>query len=309
MSKLKSMAMFVRVAELGSFSAAAREKGIARSIVTRHIAQLEKALGIKLMTRSTRRLTLTSAGSAYLEKCREILDLIESAETELAEEHQTLRGAVRISLPLSYGIKRLAPLLLEFAQQHPEVRLEMNYTDQRVDLIEKGADLAVRITSRLADSDIVRRIGTVRVLVVASPEYLLRHGEPRHPADLVNHDCLSYTASGNYDVWQFLVDGVPADFSVRARIHSNNGDVLNLAAARGMGIGYQPDFIVDEIITTGQVKPILADYQPPELGVYVMLPSNRQIPYRVRALIDFLASRLQPGRPTRKLTGSPSTGS
>jgi DNA-binding transcriptional LysR family regulator len=303
MSKLKSMAMFVRVAELGSFSAAAREKGIARSIVTRHIAQLEKALGIKLMTRSTRRLSLTSAGSAYLEKCRVILDLIEVAETELAEEHQTLRGAVRISLPLSYGIKRLAPLLLEFALQHPEVRLEMNYTDQRVDLIEKGADLAVRITSRLADSDIVRRIGTVRVLVVASPDYLQRHGEPRHPADLVNHDCLSYTASGNFDVWQFLVDGVPADFSVRARIHSNNGDVLNLAAAQGMGVGYQPDFIVDEIITTGQVKPILTAYQPPELGVYVMLPSNRQIPYRVRALMDFLADRLGRNRLGRNRLG------
>lgn len=286
------MSMFVRVAELGSFSAAARQQGIARSIVTRQIAQLENALGIKLMTRSTRRLTLTSAGSAYLEKCREILDLIESAETELAEEHQTLRGAVRISLPLSFGIKRLAPLLLEFAEQHPKVRLEMNYNDRRVDLIEEGVDLAIRITSRLADSDIVRRIGSVRVLVAASPEYLARHGEPRHPLELLNHDCLGYAGSGNFDVWQFLVDGALADFSVPARIHSNNGDVLNQAAAKGMGITYQPDFIVAESIATGHLKSILADYPAPELGVYVMLPSNRQIPYRVRILIDFLANRL-----------------
>lgn len=292
MSKLKSMAMFIRVAELGSFSAAARQQGIARSIVTRHIAQLESALGIKLMTRSTRRLTLTSAGSAYLEKCREILDLIESAETELAQEHQTLRGSLRISLPLSYGIKRLAPLLLEFADSHPQVRLEMNYSDRQVDLIEEGVDLAIRITRRLVDSDIVRRIGTVRVLVVASPGYLTRHGEPRHPADLLNHDCLSYTASDNYDVWPFLVDGAPADFAVRARLHSNNGDVLNQAAAQGMGITYQPDFIVTDSIETRSVKPILTDYPPPELGVYVVLPSNRQIPYRVRILIDFLANRL-----------------
>ncbi|HEY9280484.1 MAG TPA: LysR family transcriptional regulator [Eoetvoesiella sp.] len=293
MSKLKAMSMFVRVAELGSFSAAARQQGIARSIVTRHIAQLEDAVGIKLITRSTRRLTLTSAGSAYLEKCREILDLIESAETELAQEHQTLRGAVRVSLPLSYGIKRLAPLLLDFAEQHPEVRLEMNYNDRQVDLIEEGVDLAIRVTRRLADSDIVRRIGTVRLLVAASPAYLARHGEPRHPAELLDHDCLSYTASSNLDVWQLLVDGVPAEFSVRARLHSNNGDVLNQAAVRGMGITYQPDFIVADSIKAGCVKPILTDYPPPELGVYVMLPSNRQIPYRVRVLIDFLASRLR----------------
>jgi DNA-binding transcriptional LysR family regulator len=292
MDKLKSMSLFVRVAELGSFSAAARQQGIARSIVTRQIAQLENALGVKLMTRSTRRLTLTSAGSGYLEKCREALDLIESAETELAQEHQNLRGAVRISLPLSYGIKRLAPLLLEFAERHPDIRLEMDYNDRRVDLIEEGMDLAIRITSRLKNSDIVRKIGSVRLLTVASPAYLSRHGEPHHPKDLLNHDCLSYTASGNFGVWKFLVDGVPKTFSVRARIHANNGDVLTQAAAQGLGITYQPDFIVTESIEKGQVKLILAQYPPPELDVYVMLPSNRQIPYRVRILIDFLAQRL-----------------
>ncbi len=292
MGKLKAMSMFVRVAELGSFSAAARQLGIARSIVTRQIAQLENAVGMKLMTRSTRRLTLTSAGSAYLEKCRQILDLIESAETELAQEHQSMRGAVRISLPLSYGIKRLAPLLLEFAEQHAEVRLEMYFNDRQVDLIEEGVDLAIRITRRLADSDIVRRVGTVRVVVGASPSYLARHGEPQHPAQLIDHDCLSYTASGGFDVWHFLVDGVPAEFPVRARLHSNNGDVLDQAAARGMGITYQPDFIVADSVKAGRVKSILNAYPAPELGVYVMLPSNRQIPYRVRVLIDFLASRL-----------------
>ncbi|RTZ47642.1 LysR family transcriptional regulator [Candidimonas sp. SYP-B2681] len=293
MDKLKSMAMFVRVAEMGSFSAAARQQGIARSIVTRQIAQLENAVGMKLMTRSTRRLTLTSAGSAYLEKCREILDLIESAEIELAQEHQSMRGSVRISLPLSYGIKRLAPLLLEFAEQYAEVRLEMNYNDRQVDLIEEGIDLAIRITRRLADSDIVRRVGTVRVLVAASPDYLAMHGEPQHPAELLNHDCLSYTASGNLDVWHFLVEGVPVEFPVRARLHSNNGDVLDQAAGKGMGITYQPDFIVADSIKAGRVTSILTAYPAPELGVYVVLPSNRQIPYRVRVLIDFLANRLR----------------
>jgi DNA-binding transcriptional LysR family regulator len=292
MGKFRSMATFVRVAELGSFSAAARRQGIARSVVTRQIAQLENAVGTKLMTRSTRRLTLTSAGSAYLDKCREILDLVEMAETELAQEHQSLRGSVRMSLPLSYGIRRLAPLLLEFAEQHPEVQIEMDYSDRQVDLIEEGVDLAIRITLRLADSDIVRRIGTVRMLAAASPEYLAQHGEPLHPAELINHDCLSYTARDNIDSWQFIVDGTLADFAVRARLHSNNGDVLNRAAARGMGITYQPDFIVAESIASGAVTPILTAYSAVELGVYLVLPSNRQIPYRIRVLIDFLADRL-----------------
>ncbi len=292
MSKLKSMRMFIRVAELGSFSAAARQLGIARSIVTRHIAQLENELGTKLMTRSTRRLTLTSAGSVYLEKCREILDLIESAESELAQEHQTLRGSVRISLPLSYGLKRVAPLLLEFAQQHPDVHLEMNYNDRQVDLIEEGMDLAIRVTRRLADSDIVRKIGAVRLWAVSSSDYLTRHGEPRHPDELRNHDCLSYTASGNLDTWQFLVDGEAVDFPVRARLHSNNGDVLCQAAVKGMGITYQPDFIVGGDIAKGRVRTLLPDYPAPDFGVYVVLSSNRQIPYRVRVLINFLAKRL-----------------
>lgn len=292
MDKLESMALFVRVAEMGSFSAVARQKDIARSVVTRQIAYLENVLGAKLMTRSTRRLTLTSAGVAYLEKCRAILDLVEAAETDLAEEHQTPRGSIRISLPLSYGLKRLAPLLLDFAQRYPELRLEMDYNDRRVNLIEEGVDLSIRITRHLSDSDIVRKIGTARMRVVASPNYLARHGRPNHPSELIHHQCLSYETNGGSDVWHFLADGALTEFPVRARIHSNNGDALNEAAARGLGIACQPDFIVDDSIANGRVQCLLDDYPAPELGIYAMLPSNRQVPYRIRTLIDFLANRI-----------------
>lgn len=294
MDRLDAMQLFVRVAELGSFAGAAQQLGVARSVVTRQIAGLEAHLGVKLMARSTRRLTLTSAGTAYLEKCRVILNLVEAAEIGVAEERQTPRGNIRISLPLSFGLKRLAPLLLDFSQRYPEVALDMDYSDRRVNLIEEGIDLSIRVTRRLDAGDVARRIGTSRMRVLASPDYLSRHGQPAHPAELAHHVCLGYTNAGAATTWQFVVDGQLENFLIRSRINANNGDVLTEAAAQGLGIACQPDFIAGSFIAAGRVVEILVDYPGPELGIYAMLPSNRHIPYRVRVLMDFLAARLAP---------------
>jgi DNA-binding transcriptional LysR family regulator len=292
MDRLDAMQLFVRVAELGSFAGAAQQLGVARSVVTRQIAGLEAHLGVKLMARSTRRLTLTSAGTAYLEKCRVILNLVEAAEIGVAEERQTPRGNIRISLPLSFGLKRLAPLLLDFSQRYPEVALDMDYSDRRVNLIEEGIDLSIRVTRRLDAGDVARRIGTSRMRVLASPDYLSRHGQPAHPAELAHHVCLGYTNAGAATTWQFVVDGQLENFPIRSRINANNGDVLTEAAAQGLGIACQPDFIAGSFIAAGRVVEILVDYPGPELGIYAMLPSNRHIPHRVRVLMDFLAARL-----------------
>ncbi|MBL8426995.1 MAG: LysR family transcriptional regulator [Dechloromonas sp.] len=294
MDRLDAMQLFVRVAELGSFAGAAQQLGVARSVVTRQIAGLEAHLGVKLMARSTRRLTLTSAGTAYLEKCRVILNLVEAAEIGVAEERQTPRGNIRISLPLSFGLKRLAPLLLDFSQRYPEVALDMDYSDRRVNLIEEGIDLSIRVTRRLDAGDVARRIGTSRMRVLASPDYLSRHGQPAHPAELAHHVCLGYTNAGAATTWQFVVDGQLENFPIRSRINANNGDVLTEAAAQGLGIACQPDFIAGSFIAAGRVVEILVDYPGPELGIYAMLPSNRHIPHRVRVLMDFLAARLAP---------------
>lgn len=294
MDRLDAMQLFVRVAELGSFAGAAQQLGVARSVVTRQIAGLEAHLGVKLMARSTRRLTLTSAGTAYLEKCRVILNLVEAAEIGVAEERQTPRGNIRISLPLSFGLKRLAPLLLDFSQRYPEVALDMDYSDRRVNLIEEGIDLSIRVTRRLDAGDVARRIGTSRMRVLASPDYLSRHGQPAHPAELAHHVCLGYTNAGAATTWQFVVDGQLENFPIRSRINANNGDVLTEAAAQGLGIACQPDFITGSFIAAGRVVEILVDYPGPELGIYAMLPSNRHIPHRVRVLMDFLAARLAP---------------
>lgn len=298
MDRLHAMHLFVRVAELSSFSAVALQMGVARSVVTRQIAALETHLGVKLMARSTRKLTLTSAGAAYLEKCREILNLVEVAETGLAEERQTPRGTIRISLPLSYGLKRLTPLLLEFARLYPEVGLEMDYTDRRVNLIEEGIDLSIRITNRLESSDVVRKIGSSRMRVIASPEYLAHKGRPQHPSELSAHACLGYSTGGNQQVWQFEVNGVLTGFPLRSRINANNGEMLTAAAAQGLGITCQPDFIIDDYLADGRVKEILKNFSMPELGIYAMLPSARQVPHRVRVLIEYFAECISDTLPT-----------
>ena len=292
MDRLDAMRLFVRVAELGSFAAAAQQLAVARSVVTRQVAALEAHLGAKLMVRSTRRLALTSAGTAYLEKCRVILNLVETAESDVAEERLTPRGNIRISLPLSFGLKRLAPLLLEFSGRYPEVALEMDYSDRRANLIVEGIDLSIRITRRLDPGDIARRLGTGTMHVVASPDYLARHGRPHHPAELAHHECLGYTYAGSAQAWQFTIDGQLESVPIRSRINANNGDVLSEAAAQGLGITCQPDFIVDTYLAVGRVEIVLAGFPLPELGIYAMLPSNRHVPHRVRVLMDFLAERL-----------------
>ncbi len=292
MDTLQAMRVFVRVAELNSFSAVAKQLGVARSVITRQVAALEIHLGTKLMARSTRRLTLTSEGASYLEKCRVILNLVDAAETGIAQERLTPRGLIRISVPLSFGVKRVMPHLLEFARLYPEVNIDMDYSDRRVNLIEDGIDLSIRITPKLESSDVVRKISHSRLCVIASPDYLARCGTPTHPSELIHHQCLGYTIAGGQQAWQFLVDGKVQSFPLRSQIIANNGEVLTEAAAQGLGITCQPDFIAHPALTAGKVKEILMDFSMPELGIYAMLPSNRQIPHRVRVLMDYLVSKL-----------------
>lgn len=292
MNHLEAMNLFVRVAELGSFTAAACQLGVARSVVTRQIAALEEHLGIKLMVRSTRKLSLTSAGSAYLEKCRVILDLVQEAEAGVMEERLTPSGPLRISLPLSYGLRRLVPLLLDFSQTFPEIRLAMNFSDRQLSLIEEGIDLSIRITSQLDPEEIVRRLGSSRLLTVAAPEYLARQGRPESPGELAGHACLGYSSQVNNRPWSFEVDGHLESVYVPLRLQANNGDALAQAAAQGMGIAMLPEFIVTEYLAEGRLEVLLDAYEPPALGIYAVLPSNRYMPHRVRVLIDFLSSKL-----------------
>ncbi|MCP5268096.1 MAG: LysR family transcriptional regulator [Zoogloeaceae bacterium] len=293
MDRLENMQMFRRVAEMGSFSAVARQLNVARSVVTRQVAVLEAHLGVKLIARSTRRLHLTSAGLAYLEKCHEILDLVAAAESDVAADGQVPRGPIRISVPFSFGLRHLTALLLDFGTLYPEISLSVDYTDRRVNLIEEGVDLAIRITAQLAPQDVARRISVCRLLVVASDDYLARRGEPKRPEDLIDHECFGYLPAEPSN-WAFIIDGQLRWFPVRGRLQANNGDALLDAAIRGIGITKPPSFIAAAAIEAGSLRPILTDYALPELGIHAVFPGNRYVPHRVRVLVDYLAERIGP---------------
>lgn len=300
MDKLDNMRSFVRVAELGSFSAVAQQQNVARSVVTRQMAALEAGLGAKLIARSTRRLSLTSAGAAYLEKCREILNLVEAAEAVLADERLAPRGHLRLSLPFSFGIRQLMPMLGEFMAANPDITVELDFNDRRANLIEGGFDLAIRVASRLEPGDVARKIGNSRSVVVASPEYLARHGRPRHPRQLLQHECFGYLLAARAG-WDFLVDGETQWFPVKGRIEANNGDALLEAASAGLGIARAPTFIAAEAVRQGKLLVLLPGYAMPELGIYAVFPGNRYVPHRVRALVDHLALRIGPHPPWNRV--------
>jgi DNA-binding transcriptional LysR family regulator len=292
MDKLDAMQTFVRVAEAGSFIAVARQLQVARSVVTRQVAALEGHLGAKLITRTTRRLVLTAAGSAYLEKCRAILNMVDAAESDVAEERAVPRGRIRLGLPLSFGLQELMPALLAFAQDQPHVDLVMGLSDQRANLVEEGLDLSIRITNDLQPGDIVRPLGRCRLLTLASPGYLARHAEPRHPSELKHHECLVYANDSAPGSWTFRDGSQTLQVAVRGRIVANNGVLLTEAAARGLGITHQPDFIAAPYLAQGRVRELLQAYERPPLGIYAVLPSNRYIPHRVSALIQHLAQAI-----------------
>ena len=249
------------------------------------------------MVRTTRKLTLTSAGAAYLEKCRIIIDLVESAEIDAMEARLTPRGNLRLNLPLSFGLKRIAPLLPPFQKAYPEINLALDFTDRFIDLIEEGVDLSIRITARLDPGNVARKLGTIRLLAVASPDYLKRYGRPAHPHDLSGHCCLGYSAKVNNRPLVFSINGVQENIYVPYRLQANNGEALVQAAAQGVGITVQPDFIVEQYVKEGTLETILGGFEPPPLGIYAILPSNRYLPQRVRVLIEFLASELAQADP------------
>ena len=292
MDRLQAMQVFTRVAQTGSFSAVSQQLNVDRSWVTRQIAALEKHLGVKLFTRSTRRLSLTPAGSIYLEKARVILNLVDAAESDAVEERAVPRGAIRLGVPLSYGLQVLTPWLLEFSKRYPAIELSIDLSDEKANLIEQGLDLSIRITSHLQPGDVVRKLADCPMVTFASPRYLSQHGVPQRPQDLEQHECLVYSNAPTITQWNFQERKKKINVAVRGRIMANNGLLLTEAAAQGLGITKQPYFIAKPYLDRGVVRPLLENYEGAPLGVYAVLPSNQYIPHRISVLMQFLAERL-----------------
>ncbi len=295
LDRITSMQVFIRVAALGSFSAAARSLDLSQTMVTKHIAALESRLGIKLLHRSTRKLVLTEGGRNYLAACERILVEIEEVEASTSLDRIEPRGTLRLNVPLTFGFREIAPALAEFSRLYPALTVDLGLADRYVDLIEEGWDLAIRI-GRLKDSSLVtRKLAPCRIVVCAAPSYLEAHGIPGAPEDLSQHNCLGYTLPSALSAtrWLFGHEGEIA-VPVSGKLRANNGDALLAAAVAGQGVIYQPTFLVGDCLRDGSLVRVLADCPVPEFGVHAVLPSGRQAPAKVRAFVEFLARRFAP---------------
>ena len=296
LDRLTGMEVFSEAARKGSLSGAARAMGISPTMATKHVNAIEDRLGVKLLHRTTRRLALTDAGRRYLHPAEQVLADIAEAEAEASAERVEVAGQLRVALPVSFGIRQIAPLLPGFAELHPQLRIDLGIDDRKVDLVAEGWDVAVRIGHNPDDTTVARKLAPCRTVVAAAPDYLARHGTPRTVADLAAHNCLSYTLS--HDVgpgrWPFGRDGKVAA-PVSGNLQASNGDVLVELAVAGLGLIYEPTFLVGEHIRAGRLVSLPLDHPPADMpGVYAIYPASRRPLAKVRALIEFLAQRFGP---------------
>jgi DNA-binding transcriptional LysR family regulator len=293
---LDGMTVFARVVEERSFSGAARKLGMSKSAVSKHVTKLEDNLGIRLLNRTTRRLSLTDAGSTFYQHCARVVEEIETAEHALTDLRGTPRGTLRISAPLTFGQMYLPQLVTDFMEKYPGLHVDIHLADHMVDLVAEGIDMAIRIT-RLKDSSLIaRKLADFNGHVVASPGYLAEYGEPKTPQELAEHRTISYTNVPSPNIWDF--EGPDGQVSVRVNpvMSCNNGEFTSVAAIRGLGIAREPEFIVAEALSEGRLVRILHDYDPLSSGgIYAVYPERRHLPSKVRVFIDFLVDKFKGG--------------
>ena len=294
MDRLKALEIFTSVAQRKSFAGAAAALELANSVVTRAVQDLEASLGVPLLRRTTRRVTLTAEGEDVLARAQTLLrgydELLATSSISAAEP----AGGIKLSVPVFYGTRHLAPALATFMAKYPKVSLDVQLTDAHQDLVQEGVDLTVRITRDLQESLIARQIGEVPVGLHASPAYLVRKGRPEDPSELIHHQCLTYDGSGRMAHWSLShqASGARVDVPARGVFNSNNGEVLAAMAARGAGIALLPKFMAQEALARGELVRVLDEWQTRPLGVYLAYSSRRNQPLRVRLLIDHLLQAL-----------------
>ncbi|MEP6882967.1 MAG: LysR family transcriptional regulator [Dokdonella sp.] len=307
MDKFQGMQLFTRVVDAGSFTAAAEGLGISRALASKLIQTLEDSLGVRLLNRTTRRVSLTDAGRNYYQRVSEILAQLAEAEAEAAELQLEPRGRMRVSAPISFSVLHLAPAFSEFQRRYPRVELELELSDRLVDLVDEGFDLAIRI-GKLADSSLVaRRIAPACLVMVASPDYLKRAGTPNEPTDLSTHNFMIYTLATRRDEIVLERNGESTTTRIRGNLLVNNGDFIAAAAVEGHGISVLPTFIVADPLKRGELVRVLDSWTVPAIAIHAVYAQTRSLPAKTRALIDFLVERFGPEPYWETLCSGPST--
>ncbi len=292
MDKFLEMQTFAAVVDAGSFIKAADSLAMSKATVSRYVGDLESRLGVRLLHRTTRRLSLTEEGQVFHARCKELLSGVDEAEAEITAGNADARGLVRVNAPVSFGIRHLAPLWGEFMALHPMVSLDVTLNDRQVDLVEEGYDLAIRIAALPNSTLVSRRLSTTRLVLCASPQYLAKRTIPRHPSELAEHAIIAYSYWSTKDEWHF--EGPQGKVSVRTqpRIHTNNGDTCRAVALAHQGVILQPTFLIGEDLAAGTLVELMPEFKSFEAGIHAVYPTRKHVAPKVRVLIAFLAERL-----------------
>jgi DNA-binding transcriptional LysR family regulator len=293
MDKFQEMRVFAGVVEAGSFVGASDALEISKPAVSRYVADLETRLGVRLLHRTTRKLSLTEEGEVFYSRCRELLANIEEAEAEITSRSGHATGQLKVSAPVSFGLLHLAPLWAEFMARHSQVMLDVTLSDRMVDLVEEGFDLAVRIARLPSSSLISRKLSSTQIVLCASPDYLKAHGTPRHPTELAGHRVVAYSLLTAGEAWEF--DGPDGRVSVKVEptMRTNSGDTCRAVALRHQGVIRQPSFLIGDDLLSGALVEIMPEYRASEFGIYAVYPTRKHVLPKVRLLIDYLVDALK----------------
>ncbi|GAB3666880.1 LysR family transcriptional regulator [Ramlibacter alkalitolerans] len=296
MDRFEEMRAFAAVVDAGSFVRAAEALNVSKTAVSRLVGDLEARLGVRLLHRTTRKLSLSVEGEVFHARCRELLAELQEAEAEVTARADEAVGLLRVNVPVSFGLLQLAPLWPAFLEQHPRVVLDVTLSDRIVDLVDEGYDLAVRIAQLPTSSLVSRKLASTRMMLCASPGYLRRHGTPAHPSEVSAHSVVAYTLLATGEQWVFEGPEGSVTVKVTPRMRTNSGDTCIAAALQHRGIVLQPSFMVGPHLRAGELVELLPQYRSRELGIYAVYPSRKHLTPKVRVLIDFLLEtfRIQP---------------
>jgi DNA-binding transcriptional LysR family regulator len=290
MDRFQEMQAFAAVVDAGSFVRASDALAMSKAAISRQVADLETRLGVRLLHRTTRKLSLTEEGDVFYARCKEVLASLAEAEAELTARSGQAVGVLKVSAPVSFGLLQLAGLWAQFMAAHPDVSLDITLSDRMVDLVDEGFDVAVRIARLPSSSLVSRRLSTTRLVLCATPQYLMLHGAPQHPMELAQHQVLAYTLLTTGETWAFEGPGGAVSVKVTPRMHSNSGDTCRAAALGHQGIILQPTLLVADDLRSGDLVEILPEYRSLELGIYALYPTRKHVLPKVRLLIDYLVA-------------------